>query len=185
MELSKFSRRSCKTLKNLCHDFSLGLVIRVVSRPLQWDTNSKLRHKKWWSAVLLLARSRNPNDARAQSSTETYNSNKWNSHISSPWMRWFSNSWHFIFTTISLPQPVTFRAFCRLPPHSFFCLFCTFQFLFYIDFSKYDWNNNSNDATLSSTSQHHRADNSRRASGIWENEDFYSSLAKAKLQKHQ
>lgn len=42
---------------------------------------------------------------------------KWNSHISSPWMRWFSNSCHFIFNhhLAATIEPVTFRVFCRLP----------------------------------------------------------------------
>lgn len=67
MELSKFCARSCKTLENLCHDFVGSCdscdVCGFASAPTKHE--QKLRHKKWWSAILLLACSRNPNDARA------------------------------------------------------------------------------------------------------------------------
>lgn len=117
-------------------------------------------------------------ERRARNPQPKHNSNKWNSHISSPWMRWFSNSWHFIFTITSLPQPNQSHFAHSVVSHlmhSFFCLLFTFQFLFYIDFSNC-WLNRigitkvttaltCDRATVSSTNQHYRAechDNTRR-----------------------
>lgn len=67
----------------------------------------------------------------------------WNSHISLPWMRWFSNSWHFmsahhLAATATKQNEAskhhTFHAFV-ISHHGLRLRIPLFEFLFYIDFS--------------------------------------------------
>lgn len=90
-----FLAQTRETLKNLCHDSVVVSVICDVRTSVQTKHQRKITKSRWCEASESMAASRKSIGVhRTQKSAR-------NSHISLPWLWWFSNSCHFIFALTS------------------------------------------------------------------------------------